>query len=325
MSAKSAFLVVACLGAGACAPRPAHEGVTTGASLADPRRAGASPTEPLVVGESFTLDSRVLAERRRVNVFIPTIYGQKLDVPLPVLFMPDGGLDEDFLHVAGLVQVLVSNGGMRPVLLVGIPNTQRRRDLTGPTSIASDRAIAPRVGESAAFRRFIREELMPAVRARYRTTDGTAIIGESLAGLFAVETFFLEPQLFDAYIAIDPSLWWAGAELVRKAPERLAALAASATTRSAAGDDAGSATGRTLLVVTSNEPDMVKLAGELAEVFASHRVNGSAQGAEGAMRCAPGVSFQYLPLPAESHATIYHPAALLALRTVLSPPARDGK
>ncbi len=48
---------------------------------------------------------------------------------LTVLYMPDGGMDEDFLHVAGLVQVSTGNGTMRPFLLVGIENTERRRNL----------------------------------------------------------------------------------------------------------------------------------------------------------------------------------------------------
>jgi predicted alpha/beta superfamily hydrolase len=135
--------------------------------------------------------------------------------------MPDGGIHEDFLHVAGLVQVSVGNGTMRAFLLVGIENTARRRDMTGPTGDAGDRAIAPVVGGSAAFRRFIRSELMPAVDARYRTTGESAVVGESLAGLFVMETLFLEPDLFDTYIAFDPSLWWNKGELVERAAERI--------------------------------------------------------------------------------------------------------
>jgi predicted alpha/beta superfamily hydrolase len=106
-------------------------------------------------------------------------------------------------------------------VLVGIENTQRRRDLTGPTQNEEDKKIAPHVGGSAAFRKFLRDELMPDVKARYRTTDETAIVGESLAGLFVIETFLLEPDLFDTYIAIDPSLWWNDSALVKSASERL--------------------------------------------------------------------------------------------------------
>lgn len=60
---------------------------------------------------------------------------------------------------------------------------------------------------------------MPDVKARYRTTGETAVIGESLAGLWVVETFLLEPDLFDTYLAFDPSLWWNNDALVKGASE----------------------------------------------------------------------------------------------------------
>ena len=179
--------------------------------------ARASRAEPLAIGQTFTIASHVLRETRRINVYLPAVYADSPNVRLPVLYMPDGGIKEDFLHVAGLVQVSAGNGTMRPFILVGIENTQRRRDLTGPTTVHDDSTIAPVVGGSAAFRRFIRSELMPVIRSRYRTTDETAIVGESLAGLFVVETFLREPDLFDTYIAFDPSLWWNGATLVDQA------------------------------------------------------------------------------------------------------------
>src|SRR5689334_406873 len=132
---------------------------------------------PLVIGETFTIASKTLGETRRINVYLPPAYSTSAATRLPVLYMPDGGMAEDFLHVAGLVQVSVGNGTMRPFILVGIENTERRRDLTGPTRIADDRKIAPRVGGSAEFRKFIRTELMPEVERRYRTTPERAIIG----------------------------------------------------------------------------------------------------------------------------------------------------
>ena len=172
----------------------------------------ASEPAPLTIGETFTLASEVLGEVRTINVYRPPAYGDTSAAPRPVLYMPDGGISEDFLHIAGLLQISVLNGTMRPFLLVGIENTERRRDLTGPTRVAKDSSIAPRVGGSAAFRRFIRTELMPEINARFRTTAESAIMGESLAGLFVVETFLHEPDLFDTYIAFDPSLWWNDAQ-----------------------------------------------------------------------------------------------------------------
>lgn len=248
--------------------------------------------EPLVIGETFTIQSTRLKETRRINVYAPPGYAESTATRLPVLYMPDGGIGEDFLHVAGLVQISVMNGTMRPFLLVGIENTERRRDMTGPTTSDDDRKIAPRVGGSAAFRSFIRAELMPQIATRYRTTRESAIIGESLAGLFVVETFLREPDLFDTYIAIDPSLWWNSEELLKSAGEQLR----SRPVRK-----------RTLYLASSGEPGLAKVAQRLAGVL---------------KRGFPGVEWHHERMPAEAHSTIYHPAALRAFRTVFKPVAR---
>lgn len=166
------------------------------------------PPGPVPPHDTFTVASKVLSEDRRINVYTPRAYKFSATAKLPVLYMPDGGLDEDFPHIVKSVDSLINLGVIRPVIVVGIPNTERRRDLTGPTRVKSDSAIAPRVGGSAAFRRFIRDELFPEVKYRYRITDERSIVGESLAGLFIVETFLMEPAMFDHYVAIDPSLWW---------------------------------------------------------------------------------------------------------------------
>jgi uncharacterized protein len=183
------------------------------------------PGDSVPVHESFTIQSRAIGEPRLVNVHAPRSSG-----PLPVLYMPDGGLDEDFPHVVQAVEALVAQRKIRPVIVVGIPNTQRRRDLTPPSDVASDRAIAPQIGGSAAFRRFIREELIPEIERRYRTTPERSIIGESLAGLFVVETFLEEPSLFRHYVALDPSLWWNDGALVASAEARLRAFDATPRT-----------------------------------------------------------------------------------------------
>ena len=247
-------------------------------------QAAAVAAAPLVIGQTFTLESKALGETRRINVYLPPAYADSATLRLPVLYMPDGGLGEDFLHVAGLVQVLVGNGSMRPFILVGIENTQRRRDLTGPTTNAEDRKIAPKVGGSAAFRQFLREELLPQVQQRYRTTAETAIVGESLAGLFVVETLLLEPKLFNTYLAFDPSLWWNNGQL---------AAQASALLRAAGRPPVS------VYLATSSQGDL-KATRQLLAAAGSEAVRTGA--------------WHYEPMPQETHATIYHPAALRAFR-----------
>lgn len=249
-----------------------------------------SAATPLVIGESFAIASQILNETRHINVYAARAWDTPPDAPLPVLYMPDGGIAEDFLHVAGLLQVSVANGTMRPFMLVGIENTQRRRDLTGPTDDPKDRAIAPVVGGAAAYRSFIRDELMPQVRQRYRVTPETAIVGESLAGLFVVETFLLEPQLFDHYLAFDPSLWWNRGAL----PSQAASLLARH----------GQASHR-LYLANSSEAGIASEVQRLAQVLA-----GSAP---------KGLQWHVETMPQETHGTIYHPAALKAFRAVFAP------
>ena len=137
--------------------------------------------------------------------------------------MIDGGPEQDFPHLAGLAQSAEVNGTFEPVILVGIETVRRRSEITPPaTDVALYEAeLGARPGGSAQFRRFIAEEIKPWTEGRYRTSGRDAVIGESLAGLFVVETLFEQPDLFDDYIAVSPSLWWENMKYGREAAERL--------------------------------------------------------------------------------------------------------
>ncbi|SMC43701.1 alpha/beta hydrolase [Moheibacter sediminis] len=173
--------------------------------------------------QSFTIESKEMGETRTVNIWTPPDYTQN-DEYLTVLYMPDGGTAEDFPHIANTIAELIASKKIKPVILVGIENTQRRRDLTPPTNVKKDKEIAPVVGESAKFRAFLQNELIPEINKRYRTTAEKGILGESLAGLFVVETLMIHPEMFDYYIAFDPSLWWNDSHLVKTARENLVKL-----------------------------------------------------------------------------------------------------
>lgn len=250
----------------------------------------AMAAEPMPPHQSFTVQSATLKEARHINVYTPPGYDASGSTRYPVLYMPDGGEQEDFPHVATTVDTAIRAGEMKPLIVVGIENTERRRDMTGPTQVDEDRKIAPRVGGSAAFRGFIRDELMPQVRRRYRVTDETAIIGESLAGLFIVETFFLQPKLFGTYIALSPSLWWNGEDLVRKAGERLAVQADLRNT---------------LYLSSANEDNIAPAAARLAETLRA--------------KAPAGLKWQYEPRPDLRHDNIYRSVSPQVLRRWFAP------
>lgn len=242
--------------------------------------------EPLTIGETLTIKSELISENRQVNVYFPKVYFDDASGKYPVLYMPDGGVNEDFLHIAGLIQIGSLNWSMKPHILVGIENTDRARDLTGITSSDKDREISARIAGSEPFRNFIRTELMPIIDSRYRTSGETAIVGESLAGLFVVDTLLEEPELFDSYIAIDPSLWWDNHRLVKTAVEII--------------NEMSNPLPRLHLAVSQQE-GIVEPARELVEILKK--------------RTNIGVSF--IEYPNETHLTVYHPAALDAFRMIL--------
>ena len=170
--------------------------------------------DPIPEHNSLTIASKFVNEERVINIWVPPSYKNSVD-SLPVLYMPDGGIKEDFPHIANTLAKLISENKIPPHILVGIENTERRRDLSGPTKIEYDLKIVPNPGGSNNFRSFIKNELFSEINSKYRTNDKRAIIGESAAGIFEIETFLLDNDMFDYYIAMDPALWYNEQYLVK--------------------------------------------------------------------------------------------------------------
>ena len=174
-------------------------------------------TQPITLGETYTVPSQVMGGERTINVYLPAGYA-KGEKRYPVLYLIDGGVDQDFVHVVGASVIGGAWGRSQDAIIVGIATRDRRDELTGPTADPALLAKYPTAGHSERFRRFIRDEVKPLVAARYRTNGDDGVIGESLAGLFIAETWLREPDLFGSYAAVSPSLWWDNAALAAAAP-----------------------------------------------------------------------------------------------------------
>ena len=172
--------------------------------------------DPIPSHETFTIESKEVGETRVINVWTPPLY-QGGNENYPVLYMADGGIKEDFPHIANTLSKLILEKSIPPIILVGIENTDRRRDLTGFSESEFDAQYCPLTDGAKKFRAFITNELFDQIDKKYRTSEKKGIIGESLSGLFVMETFFLHPELFDFFIAFDPSLWWNDHFLVKNA------------------------------------------------------------------------------------------------------------
>ncbi|MGB3467688.1 MAG: alpha/beta hydrolase-fold protein [Cyclobacteriaceae bacterium] len=172
------------------------------------------------IGRSVQLESVNLEEIRTINIYLPTAYSNDSTKIYPVIYLLDGSKDEDFIHIAGLVQF-----GSFPwidmlpeSIVVGIGNVDRKRDFTFPSSNARDRKDFPTSGRSERFIEFLQNELQPFIRSAYKVSDRETIIGQSLGGLLATEILLRKPDLFDHYIIVSPSLWWSDEKLLKKQP-----------------------------------------------------------------------------------------------------------
>lgn len=177
--------------------------------------------KPLTIGESVTLHSKVLDENRTLNIYLPNTYTADSTKTYPVIYLLDGSIDEDFIHIAGIVQFgSFSWINMVPEsIVVGISNVDRKRDFTYPTTIAQDKKDFPTTGGSQNFINFIETELHPFIKNNYRINETKTLVGQSLGGLLATEILFKKPDLFDNYIIVSPSLWWDNQSLLALEPK----------------------------------------------------------------------------------------------------------
>lgn len=171
----------------------------------------------VTVGRCYEMKSKVLGEARKVNVYLPEGYDANDTMRYPVVYLLDGGADEDFIHVVGAYQFSSFSWvhRVKPSIIVGIVNVDRRRDYTFPTKVAEHTAAYPTTGHSAAFISYLEQELMPWVKRNFRVNGARTIIGESLGGLLATEILLNKPSMFNRYVIISPSLWWNEASLLK--------------------------------------------------------------------------------------------------------------
>jgi uncharacterized protein len=168
----------------------------------------------------FTIKSEVLGEERVILVRTPAGYevGKQR---FPVLYLTDG--DGHIAHTGATIEFLARNGRMPEMIVVGITNTDRTRDLS-PTKATMPRPDGtpqefPTSGGANNFLKFIETELIPKIEGQYRTQPFRVLAGHSFGGLFALHAFLAKTDLFNGYIAVSPSMHWDNKYPVRKAAE----------------------------------------------------------------------------------------------------------
>jgi uncharacterized protein len=164
----------------------------------------------------LTIKSAVLGEDRVILVRTPPGYDTNKRA-YPVLYMTDG--DAHIGHTGSTIQFLAQNGRMSELIVVGITNTDRTRDLTPDKAVGPNAGQFPTAGGSDKFLKFIETELIPQIEKTYRVEPYRILAGHSLGGLFTVHALITRPEVFNSYIAVSPSLQWSDEATLKRAAE----------------------------------------------------------------------------------------------------------
>ena len=186
-------------------------------------------------GVRIDFNSRIMAEDRTIWIKVPASYNEQssLTQTYPVMYVLDG--KTAFFPLTGVVSFMSEkehvNYQIPEMIIVGVDTEKRFRDLTPNASTRQpngEEAKTPEQklmmresGGGTTFLKFLKEEVFTYVEKNYRTNPYRIYVGHSLGGLTATYTFLNHPDLFNAAISIDPSLWWDSAKYVNEAPEVL--------------------------------------------------------------------------------------------------------
>lgn len=172
-------------------------------------------------GFSDSLKSTILNEKRQLLIYTPYAEEKRrtnTNKRYPVLYVLDG--ENHFKAVAAIVQQLAAYGSCPEIIVVGIINTDRGRDLT-PSPVNTGTDAIKNSGGGEKFTSFLERELIPYINQTYSTAPYQILMGHSLGGLMAINTIFQHPNLFNTYIAIDAAIWWDGHKVLDQAKTNL--------------------------------------------------------------------------------------------------------
>lgn len=168
----------------------------------------------IVLGQTISIESKILNETREIFVYTPIGYEQNNE-RYPVLYVMDG--ETHFFIAAAIANFLATNQQIPRMIVVSIPNVARNRDFS---PIPGD--LLQNSDGAENFTNFVENELMVYINSAYRTYDFNILFGHSLCGMYSINTLFTHPELFNAHIAASPYLLYENEYVVDKVEETIA-------------------------------------------------------------------------------------------------------
>jgi predicted alpha/beta superfamily hydrolase len=169
------------------------------------------------------IHSRVLNQDRQIYIHVPKPDSADMSKPMPVMYLLDG--ENHFHIISAYVEYLRHWQVIPPMIVVGIVTVDRVKDLTPTNSLINfDGKAEARYkssGGNEQFFKFLEQELVPFMRANYKTSPYKIFAGHSFGGLTVINCMLLHVDMFDAYIAVSPSLWFDDKHVLRLAEKKL--------------------------------------------------------------------------------------------------------
>lgn len=197
----------------------------------------AQNADDVVIAKEIKINSAVLGEERIIYVSVPSGYDDSKD-SYQVLYILDG-----VTEAIGLVKYLSDYGVCPQLIIVSIGEVNPSRDMF-PSKPQYSRGTQPakpwyakkeddelrvsrpgeKVGEADKYLSFIETELFPYIEKNYRTAPYRICCGHSKGGLCVTHAFVSHTNMFNAYIALNPSLYWDDGLVMKTAEEKLSGL-----------------------------------------------------------------------------------------------------
>ncbi|MFS0782054.1 alpha/beta hydrolase [Bacillus sp. 1P06AnD] len=177
---------------------------------------------------TFQYVSKATEYEYTIQVYVPSETSP--DDGYPIIYLLDGLSYFDFAkHVIKLQSLNTLKTKVEASIVVGVCHKEgdmrekRFYDYTAPANqyIFPEHAKGKKMdlcknGGARFFHQFMEAELKPLIEARFRVNQNKqALYGHSLAGYYTIWCYLTHCHDFQSYIAISPSIWWNGKELLR--------------------------------------------------------------------------------------------------------------
>lgn len=268
-----------------------------------------SATTSITIGIIDTISSAVLGEKRALWISVPDSMpgpGWSCNKKgFPVLYLLDA--PSNFQSVVGILRAMSRDewNSMAPqMIVVGIPNTNRLRDLSPTRVVAAPGMNSEALKQSGGgenFSKFLETELFPYIEQRYKTVPCRILVGHSMGGLFSMYELVNHPELFNAVISIDPAVYWDKEKIIEQTANAI---------------EADKLKGRSLFVAMAHnwqsEMDSAQLRRDTSEhTMASRAVQRLIDVLE---KNKSSLHWSYKYYDNENHASVPHPATYDGLR-----------